>query len=96
MLGPVPDVHASSSTTTGAPSVENPVFGDVDHPGIGTLLTPTSPLRFADVLDGPPAARRSSGPTPTRCSSEVLGLSAGEIGRLHDDGLVASARQVGA
>ena len=72
-------------------SVENPVFGTVDHPGIGPLLTPTSPLRFADVFN------EAAGPAPLlgthtdEVLEEVLGLTPVEVGRLHDDGLVASA-----
>jgi len=72
-------------------SVENPVFGNVDHPGIGPLLTPTSPLRFADVFN------EAAGPAPLlgthtdEVLEEVLGLTPVEVGRLHDDGLVASA-----
>ena len=50
-------------------SAKNPVFADVDHPGIGALLTPASPLRFPDRSAGRrPRRRRCSAPTPTRCS----------------------------
>ena len=59
----------SCSTTTGASSAKNPVFGDVDHPGIGTLRTPASPLQLPDRSAGRArAARRCSARTPTRCS----------------------------
>ena len=34
----------------------SPVFGDVDHPGIGTLRTPASPMKFPTE---PPVAARS-------------------------------------
>ena len=50
-------------------SVDNPVFGSVSHPGIGPLLTPTSPLRFADMFNEAPGPRTAaSAPTPTRSS----------------------------
>ena len=45
------------------------MFGDVDHPGIGALLTPASPLRFPTDPPYPPARRRCSARTPTRSST---------------------------
>ena len=72
-------------------SAENPVFGDVVHPGIGSLLTPTSPLRFADVFNEAAGAAPLLGTHTDEVLEEVLGLSPAEVGRLHDDGLVASA-----
>jgi 2-methylfumaryl-CoA isomerase len=72
-------------------SVENPVFADVEHPHIGSLLTPTSPLRFADRSGEAPGCAPLLGTHTDEVLEAVLGLSPGEIGRLHDDGLVASA-----
>ena len=68
-----------------------PVFGNVVHPGIGSLLTPTSPLHFADVFNDAPGAAPLLGTHTDEVLEEVLGLSPTEVGRLHDDGLVASA-----
>ena len=68
----------------------NPVFGDVDHPGIGTLLTPASPLRFPTDPPFPPAPAPLLGTHTDEVLDAVLGLSPAEIGRLHDDGVVAS------
>jgi 2-methylfumaryl-CoA isomerase len=69
-------------------SEKNPVFGDVDQPGIGTLRTPASPLRFP--TDPPVAPLRAPllGTHTDEVLADVLGLSETEIGRLHDDGLV--------
>jgi 2-methylfumaryl-CoA isomerase len=72
-------------------STKNPVFGAVDHPGIGELLTPASPIRLPDAPPVPPASAPLLGTHTDEVLAEVLGLSAAEIGRLHDDGLVASA-----
>jgi 2-methylfumaryl-CoA isomerase len=72
-------------------SVDNPVFADVDHPGIGSLLTPTSALRFADVFREGPGRAPLLGTHTDEVLEEVLELSPREVGRLHDDGLVASA-----
>lgn len=71
-------------------SPDNPVFEEVSHPGIGSLLTPASPLRFADVNESPGRAPRL-GTHTDEVLLDVLGLSASEIGRLHDAGLVASS-----
>src|SRR5262245_2516002 len=72
-------------------SAENPVFGNLVQPGIGSLLTPTSPLRFADVVNEPPGTAPLLGTHTDEVLEEVLGLSPQEVGRLHDEGLVASA-----
>jgi 2-methylfumaryl-CoA isomerase len=71
-------------------STQNPMFTEVDHPGIGMLLTPASPLDFSTVARLP-AARA---PLLGEHTDEILvdlGLSDGEIGRLHDRGIVAGA-----
>ena len=70
----------SCSTTTGASSPTNPVFGDVDHPGIGTLLTPASPLRFPTDPPYPPAPAPLLGMHTDEVLDRVLGLSPAEIG----------------
>jgi 2-methylfumaryl-CoA isomerase len=72
-------------------SEANPVFGTVDHPGIGPLLTPASPLRFPEAPPTPPPAAPLLGLHTDEVLEEVLGLSPMEIARLHDDGLVATA-----
>jgi 2-methylfumaryl-CoA isomerase len=70
-------------------STKNPVFGTVNHPGIGELLTPASPIRIPDAPPVPPASAPLLGTHTDEVLEEVLGLSAAEVGRLHDDGLVA-------
>lgn len=70
-------------------SPANPLFAPVAHPGIGTVLEARSPLRFAglDLHDPAPAPRL--GQHTDEILSGCLGLSAAEIGRLHDAGVVA-------
>ena len=73
----------------------NPVFGERRPPGHRRAA-------HAGVADAVPDRRRRCRPrrrrcsacTPTRCSTDVLGLSPAEIGRLHDDGVVAQRRVV--
>lgn len=70
-------------------SVANPLFAPVTHPGIGTVLEARSPLRFEGLdLDDPAPAPRL-GEHTDEILGECLGLSEIEIGRLHDDGVVA-------
>jgi 2-methylfumaryl-CoA isomerase len=73
-------------------STDNPMFSMVEHPGLGSYLTPGNPIYFG-------AAERVA---PTRSpmlgehTAEILaenGFSDGEIAGLHDDGIVASAKR---
>jgi len=72
-------------------STQNPMFEMLDHPGIGTLLTPSSPLVFDDELRRPAQRAPSIGEHTDEILADVLGLAEGEIGRLHDEGVVAGA-----
>jgi len=70
-------------------STDNPLFEEIDQPGIGRLLTPGSPLDFAthpraDVARGPLLGEHSD-----EILSTILGMGDGEIGRLHDAGIIA-------
>ncbi len=69
-------------------STANPLFQDVDHPGIGPLRTPGSPLRFSSADAVPPLAAPRLGQHTDEILTE-LGLGDREIGRLHDRGIVA-------
>ena len=75
-------------------STDNPLFEEIDQPGIGRLLTPGSPLDFAthprdDVARGPLLGEHSD-----EILSTILGMSSGEIGRLHDAGIIAGPEAV--
>ena len=71
-------------------SLENPLFQEVEQEGIGRYLAPGTPLNFqaferAEVKPAP-----SLGQHTDEILSGELGLSSAEIGRLHDQGIVAS------
>lgn len=71
-------------------SVGNSMFQRIDHPGIGTLTTPASPLDFSS------APRLAARPAPRlgEHTDEILGeigYGGSEIGALHDRGIVAGA-----
>lgn len=70
-------------------SPANPMFAPVDHPGVGTVLTPASPLDFASHARLAPQPAPRLGAHTDEILAEVLGLSSGEIGKLHDAKVVA-------
>jgi 2-methylfumaryl-CoA isomerase len=74
-------------------STENPMFDWVHQPGIGTYLMPTTPLRFAACERLAPRRAPLLGEHTDEVLADVLGLSASEIARLHDRGIVAGPDQ---
>ncbi len=70
-------------------SAANPLFAEVEQPGIGPYLMPGLPLDFAAAPRQPPRPAPVLGEHTDTVLAEVLGLSSAEIGRLHDDGIVA-------
>jgi 2-methylfumaryl-CoA isomerase len=75
-------------------SIANPMFAQVEQPGIGSNLMPGSPLDFSEVPRLP--VRRA--PLLGENTDEILGLlglSTREIARLHDEGVVAGPRVAG-
>jgi 2-methylfumaryl-CoA isomerase len=70
-------------------STANPMFTEVEQPGIGTYLMPGSPLVFGAAGRLPATRAPLLGEHTDEVLGDVLGLGAAEIGRLHDKGLVA-------
>ncbi len=70
-------------------STGSDLFRDVEQPGIGTYLTPGSPLAFGGSIPVEPRAAPLLGQHTDQILAEELGLSPTEIGRLHDDAVVA-------
>jgi 2-methylfumaryl-CoA isomerase len=70
-------------------SPANPVFADIEQPGIGKVRAAGTPLSFS-MLD-----REQATPAPQlgqdtdAVLSDVLGFTDVEVGRLHDTGVVA-------
>ncbi len=74
-------------------SVDNPMFTMVDDPGIGEYLMAASPLDFS-AIDRVAATRAPRlGEHTDEILLDVIGLSEGEVGKLHDAGIVAGAEQ---
>jgi 2-methylfumaryl-CoA isomerase len=70
-------------------SETNPLFAAVEQPGIGRYLMPGLPLDFSAEARLPTRPAPLLGEHTDIVLSEVLGLSSGEIGRLHDRRIVA-------
>ena len=70
-------------------SPANPLFARIEHPGIGTTLTPGSPLRFADLPPLPVVPAPRLGADTDAVLADVLGLGDRAIGALRDRGVVA-------
>ena len=70
-------------------SSDNPMFEEVEQPGIGSYLMPGSPAAFSGAERLPPERAPKLGEHTDKVLSAVLGLSDAEIGGLHDRGVVA-------
>ena len=66
-----------------------PLFAPVEQPGIGSYLTPGSPLDFTSLSRLPPRPAPRLGQHTDEILAGILGLSDSEIGKLHDDRVVA-------
>ena len=75
-------------------SEANPMFKDIDQPGIGTLRTPGTPVAFWASPRQAPRPAPLLGQHTDEILAEELGLSAAEIGALHDAGVVAGPEGV--
>jgi 2-methylfumaryl-CoA isomerase len=76
-------------------SEANPMFKDIDQPGIGTLRTPGTPVAFWASPRQAPRPAPLLGQHTDEILAEELGLSAAEIGALHDAGVVAGPEGAG-
>jgi 2-methylfumaryl-CoA isomerase len=70
-------------------STANPMFEQMEHPGVGSYLAPRSPLDFATLGRLPVRRAPILGEHTEQILAEVLGLDEREIGRLHDRGVVS-------
>ena len=70
-------------------STANPMFATVDHPEIGPVLTPGSPIDFKALAREPAAPAPRLGEHTDEVLVSHLGLGDGELGKLHDAGIIA-------
>ncbi|MEO8091815.1 MAG: CoA transferase [bacterium] len=70
-------------------STENPMFEEVEQPGVGAYRMAGSPLLFSEHGRLPATPAPTLGEHTDEILADLLSLSEAEIGRLHDDGVVA-------
>jgi 2-methylfumaryl-CoA isomerase len=70
-------------------STTNPMFSEVEQPEIGTYLMPGAPLAFTSAERLAATRAPLLGEHTDEILAGVLGLSDREVGRLHDQGIVA-------
>jgi 2-methylfumaryl-CoA isomerase len=70
-------------------SPDNPLFAEVEQPGIGTYPVPGVPGTFSAVTREPARRAPRVGEHTDEILAEVLGLDSSAIGKLHDQGVVA-------
>lgn len=71
----------------------NPMFSEIDQPGIGRYLAPGSPLAFSAVDRVPVRAAPRLGEHTDEILLELLGMSESQVGMLHDARVVAGPIQ---
>jgi len=75
-------------------STANPMFSEVDQPGIGRFLVPGSPIEFGVFDREPPRRAPILGEHTDEILSQDLGMSDGEIARLRDAGVIAGPVEI--
>jgi 2-methylfumaryl-CoA isomerase len=74
-------------------STTNPIFGEIEHPGVGAYLMPGSPLDFSRVQRAETHRAPLLGENTDEILGDVLRLGTSDIARLHDRGIVAGPRR---
>ena len=74
-------------------SSEHPMFELLNQPGIGRYLMPGLPIEFGAFAREVPRVAPILGQHTDEILAEVMGLGSAEIGRLHDQGVVAGPRR---
>ena len=69
-------------------STDNPMFSEVEQPGIGRYLTPGTPFTFANTSRQRPAPAPILGQHTEEILADVAGLPDAEIASLFDNGIV--------
>ncbi|WP_089724224.1 CoA transferase [Candidatus Thiosymbion oneisti] len=75
-------------------STTNPMFSELEQPGIGPYLVPGSPIDFGAFTREPPRRAPLLGEHTDEILSQDLGLSDSEIGRLRAAGIVAGPVEI--
>ena len=71
-------------------SLANPLFADVEQPGLGTVRSARGPLAFMRSAMLAPAAAPLLGANTESVLTALAGISSSEMGRLRDQGIIAA------
>ena len=77
-------------------STANPMFAQVTQPGVGTYLTPGSPMAFSAHDRAEPVRAPMLGEHTEEILADVAGLPDNEIASLFDQGVVGEGRRMAA
>ncbi|WP_299622913.1 CoA transferase [Pelagibius sp.] len=75
-------------------STENPLFSEIDQPGIGRYLVPGSPLRFLSLGHQEPKAAPRLGEHTEEVLADVARLPHNEIASLFDSGIASDPGRI--
>ena len=67
----------------------NPLFTRIEQPGIGAYLVPSQAIQFTGLESEPPKPAPLLGQHTDEILTEVLGMSSGQISKLHDENIIA-------
>lgn len=67
----------------------NPLFTRIDQPGIGSYLVPSQAIQFTGLETQPPRPAPILGQHTDEILTEILAMDSSQIGKLHDDRVVA-------
>jgi 2-methylfumaryl-CoA isomerase len=73
-------------------SPANPIFAEIEQPGLGRFPVPGSPFSFGALTREAPVRAPVLGEHTEAVLADVAGMSSGQIGRLFDQGTVAGPR----
>jgi len=74
-------------------SLENPMFSQVEQSGVGSYMAAGAPWNFSAFERMPAQPAPRLGEQTDEVLADVVGLSAAEIGKLHDNGVIAGPDQ---
>lgn len=72
-------------------SAENPMFNQIEQAGVGSHLAAGAPWNFSAFEREPARPAPKLGQHTDEVLSDVLGLDAAQIGKLHDKGVISGA-----
>jgi len=70
-------------------STDNPMFNQIDQAGVGSFMAAGAPWSFSGFEREPAKPAPRLGEQTDEVLADVVGLSSAEIGKLHDNGVVA-------